>query len=161
MKRIVNGVTYNTATSSRVAESRWNRSDEPDKEFFGTLYQTQGGAFFVDLEITRQRWNEAEREDETEVIHEFDPLSPDGAHKWIHDGDVEIFHNPFGEDPPEAAVENEPGATIYIRVPAALKKRVDEAARAANASANEWAMRCLETCLTSVPKKSEKPRRKV
>ena len=33
------------------------------------------------------------------------------------EGDVEVFNNPF-EDPPEATAEAEPGATIYVRVPA-------------------------------------------
>jgi predicted HicB family RNase H-like nuclease len=148
MKRIVNGVTYNIDTSTRLAESRWERHDEPDKEYFGTLYETRGGAFFVDLEITRQRWNEAKHIQETEVINEFEPLSPDQAQKWLLEGDVEIFRNPFG-DPPEAAAESEPGATIYIRLPASLKRSVDDAARAANLSANVWAMRCLERCLSS------------
>lgn len=63
-------------------------------------------------------------------------------------GEVEVFSNPF-EAPPEATAEPEPGATIYIRVPMALKKSVDEAARAANVSSNVWAMRCLEKCLAS------------
>jgi predicted transcriptional regulator len=60
--------------------------------------------------------------------------------------DVEVFNNPF-DDPPEAAAEAEPGATIYIRVPASLKKRVDEAAREVELSGNVWAMRCVEQCL--------------
>lgn len=152
MKRIVNGVTYNTDTSAHLAESRWKGRE--GEEIFGTLYQTRGGAFFVDLEITRERWNELEREAQTEVVHEFEPMSPDEAQKWMLTGDVEVFQNPF-EDPPEAAAESEPGATIYIRVPASLKKSVDDAARADNVSANVWAMRCLERCLNA--RKTEKP----
>ena len=136
------GVTYNTDTSVRLAESRWQGI--LGEKFFGTLYQTRGGAFFVDLEITRERWNELEHEPQTEVVHEFWPKSPDQAQKWMVEGDVEVFHNPFEE---QAAAETEPGATIYIRVPASLKKRVDDAARADNVSANVWAMRCLEQCL--------------
>ncbi len=66
------------------------------------------------------------------------------------DGDVEIFRNPF-EDPPEAEAEAKPGATIYIRVPASLKRSVDEAAKAADVSGNVWAMRCVERCLNGVP----------
>jgi predicted HicB family RNase H-like nuclease len=150
MKRIVNGVTYNTATSTRVAESRWELED--DLQNFGTLYQTRGGAFFVDVEITRNQWNEAERIAEAKVTHEFVPMSPEDAHKWMLEGEVEIFRNPF-DDPPEATAETEAGATIYIRVPASLKQGVDEAARAANLSNNVWAMRCLEKCLDA--KKAE------
>lgn len=144
MKRIVNGVTYNTATSTRLAESRWER--DHDETVFGVLYQTRGGAYFVDEEITRQEWNESERATETKVRHSFEPRSPEDAHKWMLEGEVEIFHNPF-DDPPEATAEAEPGATIYIRVPASLKQRVDEAARQNKLSGNVWAMRCVERCL--------------
>jgi len=48
-------------------------------------------------------------------------------------GDVEVFNNPF-DDSPEATAEAEPGATIYIRVPAVLKRRVEEAADAESGS---------------------------
>ena len=144
MKRIVNGVTYNTETSTRLAESRWEMDDE--RKAFGTLYQTRGGAFFVDVEITSQEWNELERTAETKVVHTFEPFGPEKAHQWMLEGEVEIFNNPF-EDPPEATDEAEPGATIYIRVPASLKQRVDEAASKASVSANAWAMRCIEGCL--------------
>jgi predicted HicB family RNase H-like nuclease len=144
MKRIVNGVTYNTETSTRLAESQW----EPNisMKVFATLYQTRGGAFFADNETTREEWNEIERTAETKVTRSFEPMSPEDAHKWILSGDVEIFHNPF-DDPPEASAEAEPGATIYIRVPASLKQRVDETAKKNKVSGNQWAMRCVEKCL--------------
>ncbi len=151
MKRIVNGVTYNTDTSTRLAQASWERDDE---QFVGTLYQTRGGAFFVDEEITSQVWNESERAHEAKVWHAFEPLSPKDAHKWLLEGDVEIFSNPF-DDPPEASAEAEPGATIYIRVPASLKRRVDEAARKDGVSGNVWAMRCLERCLGAEPADSQ------
>jgi hypothetical protein len=72
-----------------------------------------------------------------------DQWLPDGA----VDGEVKVFSNPF-EDPPEATAEPEPGATIYIRVPMALKRSVDEAARAANLSSNVWVMR---SCCAMAP----------
>jgi predicted HicB family RNase H-like nuclease len=148
MKRIVNGVTYNTETSTMLAESRWEftQSEGDQGEKVGTLYQTRGGAFFVDVEFTRQEWNESERTSETKVTRTFEPLSPEAAHKWILEGEVEIFNNPF-DDPPEASAEAESGATIYIRVPSSLKQRVDNAAKESNVSGNVWAMRCLEKCL--------------
>jgi hypothetical protein len=143
MKRIVSGITYNTDTSTRLAESRW---ESDDGDVFGTLYQTRGGAFFVDQEITRKVWNEDERKHQREVAHSFEPLSPEDAHKWLMEGDVEVFRNPF-DDPPEATAEAEPGATIYIRVPASLKRSVDDAAKRDKVSGNIWAMRCIEKCI--------------
>jgi hypothetical protein len=77
---------------------------------------------------------------------EFVPLTPARANNWILEGDVEIFHNPF-DDPPEAAAEGEPGATIYIRVPVSLKQRVEAAAAKDKLSGNAWVMRCVEKCL--------------
>jgi hypothetical protein len=146
MKTIVNGVTYNTDTSTALARSEYRNGD--GVEITGTLYQTRGGAFFVDEEVTRQVWNEREREHQSKITHNFLPMNAEGAHKWLVDGTdpVEIFQNPF-EDPPEATAEAEPGATIYIRVPAQLKRSVDDAAREARLSGNAWAMRCVEKCL--------------
>lgn len=143
MKRIINGVTYNTATSTALARSSW---DGNRGRITGTLYQTRGGAFFVHGEEKFERWNEREDKAEEVTEHWFDPLGPEGAHEWIMEGEVEVFHNPF-DDPPEAAEEAEPGATIYIRVPASLKQRVEEAAREAKLSGNVWSMRCVERCL--------------
>jgi hypothetical protein len=50
-------------------------------------------------------------------------------------------------EPPEAEAEETPGATLYIRVPAALKERVEAAASEDELSAKAWVMRCMESCL--------------
>lgn len=111
-----------------------------------TLYQTRGGAYFVHEARTKERWIERDREYVEKVDHTFQPLSPEEAQKWMMTGEVEVFHSPF-EDPPEATAEPEPGATLYVRMPASLKSRIDEAARQQGLSANVWAMRCLERCV--------------
>jgi predicted HicB family RNase H-like nuclease len=144
MKRIVKGVTYNTETSTLLAQYEWDNDDERGID---CLYQTRGGAFFIDEEVVKPIWNEREREHEERRTHTFVPKSPDDAHKWLLEIDnLEIFHKPF-DDPPEATAEAEPGATIYVRVPSSLKKRVDDAAKEAKSSGNIWAMRCIERCL--------------
>ncbi|MEQ9642527.1 MAG: hypothetical protein RIM84_21040 [Alphaproteobacteria bacterium] len=145
MKKIISGVTYNTDTSTPLGRSNWKPNDATEIE--EVLYQTRGGAFFVDVVETKQVWVESWQAMEERVEHAFTPLSPEQAQKWMLEGEeVEVLHNPF-EDPPEAAAESEPAATIYIRVPAALKRQVDEAARTAKQSGNVWAMRCVERCL--------------
>jgi predicted HicB family RNase H-like nuclease len=146
MKRIVDGVTYNTDTATRLARSVWE--DTPGEEVTGILYQTRGGAFFVHTYAEKEVWIERIGGTEKREVSQFEPLSAKDAHEWIMTGEVEVFSNPF-EDPPEATAEPEPGATIYIRVPMALKKSVDEAARAASVSSNVWAMRCLERCVAT------------
>jgi hypothetical protein len=152
VKRIVDGVTYNTETSTRLAESVWK--DDADDEVTGTLYQTRGGAFFVYEYALKEVWVERIGETIERERNEIIPMSSSEAHEWIMTGQVDVFSNPF-DDPPEAAAEAEPGATIYIRVPASLKKRVDDAAKAAKASGNVWAMRCIERCLGSNPDAKE------
>jgi predicted HicB family RNase H-like nuclease len=142
-----------------LAESSWEDKDHnglTTAEHKHTLYQTRGGAFFVDEETTQSVWNERERETETKTSNTFIPMSPEQAHKWMMTGEVEVFRSPF-ELPPEAEAEAEPGSTIYIRVPAALKSNVDKAARAAKVSGNVWAMRCLEQCLEKPDTPEDKP----
>lgn len=142
MKRIVNGVTYNTDTATALGRSSW----EDDGKVVETLHQTRGGAFFVHREKDVSVWNEKDRATLTSKEHSFQPVSPDAAHSWMMTGEVEVFRNPF-DDPPEANAEKDPGATIYVRVPSSLKRAVDEAAAIEKVSGNVWSMRCLERCM--------------
>ncbi len=133
IKRIVNGVT--TTPTHRLCSQLSGRKVDNYEAVKETLYQTRGGGFFVVDETTHRVWNERQREHETKVTETIVPISPEKAHEWTITGEVEIIKNPF-EDPPEA--------TIYIRVPASLKRSVDEAARDAHVPGNVWAMRCVE-----------------
>lgn len=144
MKRIIDGVTYNTLTATELGRMEWADDNGDHTE---SLYQTRGGAFFTVHFATAQVWVERHAQMEERERVEFNPLSAEEAQKWMMGTvfEVEVFHNPF-EDPPEAVAESELGATIYLRVPASLKQRVDEAAKTAGVSANTWAMRCLERC---------------
>jgi len=143
MKRILNGMTFNTKTSTVLATLE--REDE-NQETVAVLYQTRGGAFFVWEETTRQTWDERHQLHGEQVSGENYPVSPDQALEWMIREGVQVFHNPFENSPSEKA-KSDAGATIYVRVPASLKKRVDDAARAANLSSNAWVMRCIEQCL--------------
>jgi hypothetical protein len=149
MKRIVDGLTYNTDTSTVLAKAEWDLDDQRSPyngaECEGRLYQTRGGAFFL---VTTIHLTDGSRELKEKV--EFAPMTAERAQAWLLEGDVEVYRNRF-EDPPEAAAETETGATIYIRVPAALKRDVDEAAGEAKVSGNVWAMRCVEHCLEGFP----------
>lgn len=144
MKRIVDGVTYNTDTSTLVAQGEcWSRYNHEQVPAMGYLYQTRGGAYFVleEFEIGK------DENDEPIMRSKVVPHTAEDAQKWLMTGDVEVFHNPF-EDPPEAAAEQEASATIYVRVPQSLKQRLDAAAKADGASGNAWSIRCIERCLT-------------
>jgi hypothetical protein len=143
VKRIIDGITYNTATSTRLATSEYETEyNHQDRRCEGALFQTLGGAFFVwetihlgvdgdGGNVTRDR---------------FKALSAKEAEDWIMSGDVEIIHNPFGE-PPEAEAESSPASTLYVRVPSALKRQVEDAAKDDNLSVNAYMLKCAENCL--------------
>ena len=62
---------------------------------------------------------------------------------------IEIVDESILQPPPEAAAEADAAATIYARVPAPLKDRVDNAAAEAKLSTNAYVLRCLEKCLSA------------
>jgi predicted HicB family RNase H-like nuclease len=143
-KRIIDGVTYNTDTSTLIAQSEYEVDYKRERaECFGQLYQTRGGAFFVHERI------DTEAEYDGDRYHDrFEPMTTAEAEKWILTGETEVFVNPFAE-PPEAQAEAEPAATLYLRLPATLKARVEEAAEEAKLSLNAWAMKALENSLNA------------
>lgn len=148
MKRIIDGVTYNTDTSTVIARAELADDDWATKggdRMVQTLYQTRGGAFFIHIDTTTVRrslrdngWEEVER-------HEFEAMTRDQAHRWVMEGQVELLHDVFGE-PPEATEEAAPGATLYIRIPTSLKDRLELLAKQEGLSLNAWTMRCVERC---------------
>jgi hypothetical protein len=147
MKWVRDGVTYNTDTSTAVARYSEEPSNHDPKRREKTLYQTRGGAFFLHIHeswaVKRDgQWTEREHDD-------CDPMSHDEAQKFVMEGAaVEILSDAFPA-PPEAEEESAASTTIYLRVPAALKQRIERAAKKADQSMNVWAMRCLESCSAS------------
>jgi len=70
------------------------------------------------------------------------------AIKWLLQGEREVFDETFVEGIPEAG--DEPGgATLYVRVPPTLKRRIDAAIAADSnkPSVNAWALRAFERVL--------------
>jgi hypothetical protein len=146
MKRIVDGLTYNTETATLLATSEWTDGNQSSSyygcECEGELYQTRGGAFFLVTTTHIPEDRDREARDKTE----FEPMTAARAQGWLLNGEVEIVTNPFDE-PPEATAEEEASSTIYLRVPPAIKRDVDAAAAKAGVSVNVWGMRCIEQCI--------------
>lgn len=152
MKWVVKGVAYNTKTSTLLAKIDWHEHGEDEHGRQGpyvevALYQTQKGAYFIHKSTD---WFNPYSSEGEHGRDDCTPMTAEQASAWLLKGNVKIIHNPFGEVP-EAAAETEPGATIYLRVPASLKHRVDTAASAAGMSSNAWVMRCIERCLRTAP----------
>lgn len=150
MKRIIDGKTYNTDTSTLIAqvEGKWqDPTDGIEYDSLDLLYQNRGGAFFVHEHLEWGSYDQEDGEWRTKKTDTFTPKTHEEAAAWLHEtNNVEIFNDLLGE-PPEATAEQEKGATIYIRVPASLKARVDRAALDQKLSGNAWAIRCVEQCL--------------
>jgi hypothetical protein len=157
MRKIVDGVAYDTSTSTRLAQ--WGPYEDVDShgrnyESSGTLYQTHGGAFFSDDETITQIPERDSRYGGRDAYvreeHEFVPLTLDEAKAWSTNvnAQVRVLSDKFAHDVPEAEGESGgEGATVYVRVPADLKRRIDEAASAAGQSAGSWGLKCFERCL--------------
>jgi predicted HicB family RNase H-like nuclease len=142
MKRLIDGVTYNTETATLLArsEGEWGEwAKQEDLPIVETLYQTRSGNFFMVEEITT-----GENEDGYSITkYRFAALNEKEARKWMVTGEAEVFLNPFEEK----VDEDETEGTIYARIPASLKRKIEEAAKSEGLSANSWAMRCFERCL--------------
>ena len=150
MKRIINGVSFNTETSTEIAKYEFDDVDGGEQRTgFETLCQTRGGAFFT------HSYQRMVTQDETapggQIVKETSGISPmtrDEAQDWIMTGNVEVFSDIFGEIP-EASDEVNTESTIYVRVPTSLKDRIEAVAKGAGQSVNAWALRCLESGASS------------
>ena len=144
MKRIVNGLGYDTDTSDVIAKAEYDCWDDGTVATYGTLYRTPSGAFFEVLEIGTK-----DEDGEANYRSQFGPLSAAAAHKWLSKGQVELIDTSFAEVPEATAWEAEPNATIYVRAPASLKRRVDEAAAKAHMSLNAYMCAAAEAYVLS------------
>jgi predicted HicB family RNase H-like nuclease len=146
MKRIINGVTYNTATSTALALKHGHQAashSHRESDWIATLYQTHGGAYFLVYRDEYVEWNQQRKTSEAREDIRFEPMSPEAAQTWFRQGEVEVLHNPFHHRR-RGARGAKTSTTIYVRVPASLKRRVDEEAAKGKVSANQWVMRAIE-----------------
>lgn len=130
MKRIINGMTYNTDTATRVAFG------EPPGEWSlasWELYRTRHGVFFKVV---------TDHDGESQLPH---PLTDEEAQELLQKHAPELVDGVFGPFPEAGAAERR----LTIRVPANLAGRMEATARAKGLSLNSYAMRCFETCTAS------------
>ncbi len=139
MKRIVNGLAYDTDKSTVIAKAEYDW--DPDNGVTateGTLYRTAGGAFFEVIEIKTEDENGV-----TNYKSQLGPLSEVAAYKWLEIGQVELIDDSFAEVA-EATEENvETTATIYVRTTPTLKRQVEFCSKNAGLSVNAYVIRCL------------------
>lgn len=138
-KRIIDGKTYNTETSTRLAA--WSSFDNPDTarnpECGQILFQTRHGAYFLfDFDDGRDPWESG--------FQRIIPLEPEQAQRWTEEhcsaDDVEAI---FGEMPEAGEAE----AKVTLRMPEVLRRRLAAMAEAQGQSMNAAIVRCLEGCV--------------
>ncbi len=143
MKRVINGVTYNTDTSTLLAEKQTEGYYNPRHwdDCIERLYKTRAGHYFLAAEFDFGRPVGAFEQD---IRYTCRPLSEDEVRGWIAKGDVHVHHDPFAP----LADDGTPTAFL-LRLPPALKQRLEQAAKDAGLSGNAWAVRCLERCVSA------------
>jgi hypothetical protein len=144
MKRIIDGQTYNTDTATAVA--RYEYIDDKGFDTEATVFQTRGGAFFI-----VHTWIENADEEAALKIY-FEKSSREAVDRLALPGglptgsSLTILNEAALSEPPEAAAEAEPGATVYFRLPQSLKDQIEARAVSAGLSLNSWLLRCAERC---------------
>ena len=127
MKKIINGISYNTDTATRVTGG-----DNGDDSFaWWGLYQTRHGAFF---EVV------VDHDGETTT---FTPLDDASAQAFLEKHANHLVEQYFGTMPEYGAAERR----LTIRVPGNLADRLEAVAEAKRLSLNSYAMRCFERCV--------------
>jgi hypothetical protein len=134
MKRIIDGKLYDTETAKIVAKWYWGSEDGQGDS---TLYVNKNGAFFIVDET---------EEDETGPKYSLTPRTREQvANHLLHAEKLEVFNEDRLPLPPEATPEDiEPTATIYVRVPVSLKRRLEAAADKAGLTITALTIQCLE-----------------
>jgi len=121
-KRIIEGKTYNTETSTSLGQYEHDWYTE-------TLFKSRHGAYFIHVDLPNIP-------DEKIV-----PQGPNKAQRWMEEhGNPEKLEAEFGEMPEAGHSE----ARITLRIPDTLRKRVAQIADANGQSLNAWILRCLE-----------------
>ena len=126
MKRIIDGVTYNTETAHRIAQN-----SESDSLAGWEMYQTRGGAFFA---VVTDYDGESQR---------IEPYEGAAALAFLEKhANFETKSLVWEESFPEDEERR-----LTIRIPGSLANRVERAAKERNLSLNSYAMRCFEYCV--------------
>ncbi len=145
MKRIINGVTYNTETATLIYTDALEGSWNDLKWLSESLYKTRSGRFFLHGEGgAMTKYGKAVGTNSWIGGEEIIPISEDYARRWLEQFEApdeicpELF--PGGED-------TETESVIYLRVPSFLKTKLEAKAKEQGKSLNALLMRTIEELL--------------
>ena len=136
LKRVINGISYNTETSMKVAGTTFNAYDaDPYGLTRDELFKTRYGAYFI---LSHLGWD---FEEPLKII----PMEPDEAKHWLEKNlptRPDILEFEFGRQ----SEVGEDESRFTLRMPLTLKMRLDLLAKARKQSMNAWIIRCIENC---------------
>jgi len=133
-KRIIDGKTYNTETSTQLGEE-----EGPYRSY--ALFKTRHGAYFLYFD----------NKDEPE-LDPIIPIEPNEAQRWMERCcSTDRVEAEFGEMPDAGDEE----ARITLRIPDSLRKRIAVIAESHNQSLNAWILRCVERCASMQEKETD------
>lgn len=144
MKRIINGVTYNTATATEIYQYKHTSVLCTDFRYYEeVLYRTRSGNYFLFGEgEALSPYSEAYGTNGRTGAAEIVPLTESEAREWL-----ERFEDP-DEICPELfadAGDVEPSeSVIYLRLPSILKNQLEQLATQENQSLNTFLIKVLE-----------------
>lgn len=141
MKKIIDGVTYNTETATKIAEHA--KLDDNDKHVI--LYQNRKGFFFYHIK------NFERAEGHISEWYNDYSLPPSVAeNKYTPKHFIEycattVYNNPFYIERKGKEV------SILFRLPETLKDLIEFKARESQMSVNTYILRCVESCTHPQP----------
>jgi predicted DNA binding CopG/RHH family protein len=123
MKRIIDGVTYDTDTATEV----FAEESQADPSVWESLYQTRHGAFF---RVTG---------DDGDYLV-FEPMTDQKAQKFLERRANHLVEQYFGPFPEYGSAEKR----LTLRMPIGLYRRVESAATKFKLDVNKYIQRSLE-----------------
>jgi hypothetical protein len=144
MKRIIDGVTYNTKTAALVAEGIYENEARGETTEI-KLYQSIGRVFFT-VEVMTRAWRDQKGASQERMFRDWRVVGDAANARALCEREGLTIIRDIGDMPPEATAGEQP-ATVYVRMAPALKAAIEGMAHADNVSVNVFALRCFEKCV--------------
>ncbi|KLK91004.1 hypothetical protein AA309_22780 [Microvirga vignae] len=139
IKKVINGKSFNTATSEMIHEECFAERDDDPYPYCEALYKTRYGAYFI-VKYNEEYYNP--HNEEIDLRDAIEPLPKEKAMAWLEKYNNKKIYDYF--DVEEAGDED---TTLTLRMSKSLKKRLSEAAIDADQSLNAWCVKTLQRVL--------------
>jgi hypothetical protein len=156
MKRIIDGITYNTDTATFLCGIECSTEYQNDLDWHDTsLYLTRTGRFFLQGEGNAcSMWARAIGSGSKTGGEGILPCTPEEAREHLERADEwEEIERLFPKDRDDRGDEIDDEVRSTLRLPRSLQQRVSDAAAAKCQSVNAYVMRALEAALATEGKK--------